>query len=33
MTWPSSSRPPPKLSRPPIDRLCGTVRGISAMPQ
>ena len=26
-TWPSSSRPPPKLSRPPpIDRSCGTVR-------
>jgi hypothetical protein len=26
MTWLSSSRPPPKLSRPPIDRLCGTDR-------
>jgi pimeloyl-ACP methyl ester carboxylesterase len=26
MTWLSSSRPPPTLSRPPIDRLCGTDR-------
>ena len=26
MTWLSSSRPPPKPSRPPLDRLCGTDR-------